>query len=244
MTKYRKIMVVVWCFMWLLILYCLLIPDRFTYLKLGLILGLCVNFRLTQLLFGSKVVVRRASALVGVIILIFVIFLMLPGRNYSISSLRYRYIKCLLTYKGTHYHWGGGNSFGIDCSGLVERGMINAEFIQGISTFNPGLMRSAISLWWFNRSASALGACYRGDTSQIMTSSSINSVDYNYIHPGDLAVLADGVHVMAYLGKQKWIEADPKYMCVVIVYAPRPQDVYFTSPVHIMRWSILTKHND
>lgn len=180
--------------------------------------------------------------MVEVTVVILVLFLFLPGRRDNISSLRNRYVNCLLSYIGTHYHWGGGNSLGIDCSGLVERGLINAELGQGVSTLNPKLLRAAMSLWWYNRSAHALGACYRGDTQQIMLSSSINSVDYNRMQPGDLAVLADGVHVMAYLGKHNWIEADPKYMRVVEVHAPRPLDVYFTSPVRIMRWSILAEH--
>ncbi|MFN2599036.1 MAG: NlpC/P60 family protein, partial [Pyrinomonadaceae bacterium] len=52
--------------------------------------------------------------------------------------MRRAYIASLESYEGTRYVWGGENSRGIDCSGLVRRGLINADFHEGVVTANPG----------------------------------------------------------------------------------------------------------
>jgi len=120
---------------------------------------------------------------------------------------------------------------------LVQRGLIDADFEQGLATGNPGLFRRGLSLWWHNRSAKALGEGYRRETHLLFEAASLNAADYSAILPGDIAVLSDGVHTLAYVGNQTWIEADPAPMRVVLEKAPREKDAYFNSPVRIMRWS-------
>ena len=44
---------------------------------------------------------------------------------------------------------------------------------------------------------------------ELFRSDSVISSDSSRLRPGDLAVTEDGVHVMAFLGDQRWIEADP-----------------------------------
>ena len=55
---------------------------------------------------------------------------------------------------------------------------------------------------------------------------------------GDLAVTADGVHVLAYLGDRTWIEADPTAHEVVEVTLPT-SNAWFHVPVVFVRWRYL-----
>ena len=68
---------------------------------------------------------------------------------------------------------------------------------------------------------------------------SINRLDHSRILPGDLAVTASGVHIMAYLGSNTWIEADPGAGRVITVLAPCETNAWFLEPMKVMRWSIL-----
>ena len=117
--------------------------------------------------------------------------------------------------------------------------LIDADIRQGLTTNNPGLIRLGLSLWWHNRSAKSLGNGYRDETHLLFEAPRLNVVDYTVILPGDIAVMSDGVHTLAYVGNQTWIEADPTPMRVVLVKAPRKQDMYFNMPVRLMRWSQL-----
>ena len=53
---------------------------------------------------------------------------------------------------------------------------------------------------------------------------------------GDLAVTSDGIQVLAYVGSQRWIEADPDEMKVITVRAPAMAFRWFNVPVDIVRW--------
>jgi hypothetical protein len=166
-------------------------------------------------------------------------FMVCPGRNAAPEKLRNAYLNSLLSYEGTRFLWGGENKLGVDCSGLVRAGLIKATFQQGLRTLNPGLVRFSLSLWWHDCSAQALGEEYRGQTKRIATARSINSLEPEKIQPGDIAVTATGVHVLAFLGRNEWIEADPAFGKVVIVKVPADNNPWFQEPVHIMRWTEL-----
>lgn len=49
---------------------------------------------------------------------------------------------------------------------------------------------------------------------------------------------ADGLHVMAYLGNQTWIEADPDAHKVIEVVLPT-DNPWFKTPVVFVRWRCL-----
>ena len=66
----------------------------------------------------------------------------------------------------------------------------------------------ALSLWWNDTSAGKL-LTDTLITEQVTSGKSINSLDIKSILPGDFAVTTDGIHVLVYLGKSTWIEADP-----------------------------------
>ena len=172
---------------------------------------------------------------IGLIVLVWLCF---PGRPGDPSVLKQSYIQSLKQYRGTLYVWGGENRIGIDCSGLVRRGLINANVRTGLLTLNPKLVRTALVLWWNDCSARALRDEYLGFTARLFQAESINSIASTTLLPGDLAVTSDGVHVLAYLGDKTWIEADPSVMKVITVLTPS-DNVWFQAPVHIVRWNQL-----
>jgi cell wall-associated NlpC family hydrolase len=138
-------------------------------------------------------------------------------------------------YEGTRYVWGGENRLGIDCSGLVRKALVNANVSEGVRSLNPSALRTAISLWWNDCSARALGEGHRELTQHLFDASSINQLDFAKLQSGDLAVTDDGVHVLAYLGEGNWIEADPDMRRVLVLSVPST-NTWFDTPVRLMRW--------
>ena len=104
--------------------------------------------------------------------------------------------------------WGGENHLGVDCSGLLRTAMVEAHALEAVRTFNPALLRQAIWLWWNDASANEIGKGYSGLTKTIGPVMRLADAAV-HMAPGDFAVTADGVHVLAYLGNKEWIEADP-----------------------------------
>lgn len=178
----------------------------------------------------------RSSVALAVLV---VAFLICPGRQTDPPSLRNAYLSSLRTYEDSPFFWGGENKLGVDCSGLVRAGLIKASAEEGLRTLNPGLVRFSLSLWWHDCSAKALSEEYRGLTKKITSSASINFLESSKIQPGDIAVTGSGVHVLAFLGKDEWIEADPGLKKVVIVKTPAKANPWFDEPVHVMRWTEL-----
>lgn len=195
----------------------------------GVCVGLIWLFRRQRRALYAFIVIALATA--G--------FLVLPGSRADTELLRNSYLASLRSYEGTRYVWGGENQLGIDCSGLVRAALIKANLQQGIRTLNPKLIRFALSLWWHDCSAQALGEEYRGQTKPITPAKSINTLDEAKVLPGDIAVTASGVHVLAYLGNHEWIEADPHFGKVVIVRVPAVKNPWFDEPVRVMRWTEL-----
>ncbi|NLX24885.1 MAG: C40 family peptidase [Lentisphaerae bacterium] len=165
------------------------------------------------------------------------IILLLPGEAPNPAQLRAEYIKQLRDYEGTQYVWGGENRRGIDCSGLVRRALIDSYFHLGITQANPRALRSAIDLWWNDASAQALLNGYLDLTAPLADATSINEIEAP-LQRGDLAVTTDCVHVLAYLGDQQWIEADPSDKQALIVHTPS-DNIWFNKPVTLVRWNAM-----
>lgn len=167
-------------------------------------------------------------------------FLALPSRRLPPAEvLRDDYVAGLQRYNGVTYYWGGESSRGIDCSGLIRRGLIDALLRRGVRTFDAGLVRRAISLWWNDCTAKALGEQHLGLTIRLLDTPSLNALDHSKVLPGDLGVTSNGVHIMAYIGDHRWIEADPGAGRVITVTAPSTENPWFHGPMNIVRWSIL-----
>jgi Ca2+/Na+ antiporter len=171
-----------------------------------------------------------------------VLFLVWPShRPVDRSALRSDYCAALKSYLGSRYVWGGEGYLGIDCSGLVQRGLIDALATRGFATLNPALVRDSLSLYWHRTTAKVIGEGYAGRTDTVTTCPTLNALDYSLVQRGDLAVTAGGDHVMAYLGNRTWIAADPGVDKVTTFTIPEQRNAYFSTPMRIVRWKILTQ---
>jgi hypothetical protein len=168
-----------------------------------------------------------------------ILFLCMPSRTIRVHDLRACYVQSLQRYTSVDYMWGAESWMGIDCSGLIRQGFIDALWIYGLKTFNGALVRKGLVLWMYDSSAKALRDGYHSTTNKIAEAESINSLDSNQLEPGDFVVIKSGAHCLAYLGDRKWIQADPSAKKVVINQAPVTDSGWFEMPVCIMRWSAI-----
>ncbi|HWC60686.1 MAG TPA: NlpC/P60 family protein [Verrucomicrobiae bacterium] len=191
---------------------------------------------------GLAALMRKRRVALGAwacITLFIAAFMALPGRSaLNTDAMRASDTAALRRYTGASYVWGGESPKGIDCSGLIRRGMVDGIFLRGVRTLDPGLVRWSIRLWWHDCTARDLGNGDGGMTSHLFDTPSINALDSSKLLPGDIAVTASGIHVMAYLGGDEWIEADPGPGRVITVTTPAEKNEWFRGPMKIMRWNI------
>lgn len=200
----------------------------------GLALGVGAAVLLWRRRWGKVVLLTALVATAGL--------LLCPIRPHDPGNLRADYVRALETYRGVPYVRGGETRRGIDCSGLVRRALVDALVGHGIRTLNPGLVRAGLMLWWRDCSAADLGRGRHARTRPVLRTPSLNALDHDRILPGDLAVTGHGMHVLAYLGDQAWIEADPSLKAgdqVVALRAPTRESAWFAMPIRIVRWRVL-----
>lgn len=123
-------------------------------------------------------------------------FLALPGRaTPGAAVLRADYAAAMRGYEGVEYYWGGEGARGIDCSGLIRRGLVNAQLSRGVRNFDPELVRRGLALWWNDTTARVLGEAPPGVTTHVLDAPSLNALDHSLLLPGDLAVKIGRAHV-------------------------------------------------
>jgi NlpC/P60 family len=192
-----------------------IVPYRTSLVRLALIaLWVLAGCFLLILLWRRKVWRTLLLIVVGLLGL----FIFLPGRDtIDTPRLRQRFVRQLETFDGVRYIYGGENHIGIDCSGLVRAAMVRALVDESIFSFNPALVRAALTLWWRDTNALQLGKGGKGLTLSIGDGLPMAMRAAQNLRPGDLAVTMTGSHVLAYLANQRWIEADPDVARVHIV---------------------------
>jgi hypothetical protein len=228
----RRLCLVAWGALWLALAALAIYPVSTNATRLGALVCAATLWAGGLLLFWESSVARYALLAFA---LVLASLFVAPGRASDPAALRRAYVSSLTKYEGTRYVWGGESRFGIDCSGLVRRALVNADFREGLASANPKLLREAASLWWHDTSASGLLAGYNGRTRALLDAQSIDELDHARLQPGDIVVTSDGLHTMAYAGDETWIEADPNPGRVVTVRAPSNVG-WFKVPVRVMRW--------
>jgi hypothetical protein len=175
----------------------------------------------------------RIALLAGALFL--VVLVSLPGRATQPDVLAEDYRRGLRLFRGVRYVWGGEGLLGIDCSGLARQGLIWGQLAHGTRTLNGTPIRNALWLWWNDCSALALRDGFKGSTREYFRADGIANADHGRLKTGDLAITADGVHVLIYLGDRAWIEADPAAHKVLEIDL-RTDNPWFHVPVVFVRW--------
>lgn len=163
--------------------------------------------------------------------------LLMPGRVVDSADLRERLVTALRRYESVTYIWGGENAVGIDCSGLVRRARMDAEWSYAFAHLDAGAIRRALSLWWFDQSALAMGQHDRGTTVRLSEVDQLVNCPVERYLPGDFAIIS-GAHVVAALGEGTWIEADPGDGKVLIL-PPGSDNSWLKQKAVLVRWSVL-----
>jgi hypothetical protein len=239
LDKYRvKYVGLSWISFFVIALILHLVPVRTGAIRF-LLMGSWVVFLIGAVQFFKHWIFRSIT----IVCFLFVMSLaLLSGRASDRLKMRQDYIQSLQDYEGTKYIWGGETFTGIDCSGLVRMALAETFFYTSIRTFNPELFRKAVKYWFFDSSAKALRDGHRNRTKQVMKAESIKLINYPLLEEGDLAVTTDGLHILAYIGEQKWIQADPSAGKVTITHKDK-KNVWFDLPVIVLRWSIFATAN-
>lgn len=217
---------------------CVWNPVNATQYRLGLLVCLLGVWLGCLLLLWKN---KSCRFLFGALALIAVLPFCLPSGNIDQQILRASYLKRMQTLEGVSYHWGGESSRGIDCSGLPRKAYRDALWAYGIQNVNGSACRMFVEQWWFDTSARALGEGYRGFTVEVKQGGNIKEMSYEKLEPGDLAVTVSGVHVLVYLGRGQWIQADPGAGSVINLHGRKNQNPWFSQPVTIHRWATFAK---
>lgn len=233
---FRRKVFRIWIWVCILTVILLCYPVAYRTTRVLETLGLVLSWAGALFLWKRK----RATtvSLIGAALICLAI-VSLPARPVKIDALAQDYCKALRTFRGVHYVWGGEGLLGIDCSGLVRQGAIWGQLEYGLSTLNGRPIRNALSLWWNDCSAEGMRDGFSGLTHVLFEAESISTADDSRLRPGDLAVTADGVHVLAYLGERTWIEADPNVHKAIEVTLPT-SNAWFQVPAVIVRWEFLS----
>lgn len=173
--------------------------------------------------------------------MLFVTWAVLGNKPPDQHMLRSTYLKRLLGFQGTRYVWGGESHRGVDCSGLARAAFWQAMGTEGLREVNPRLLGPMTwKFWWHDISATDLFHGKYKYTKVICSVPKLAGFKSKKLKQGDIAITTMTPHVLIYLGKGNWIEANPDEKKVVINKAnPNSDRTYFNMPATIVRWWIL-----
>lgn len=192
-----------------------------------------------MILAWSKKSVRIPTLILPVLL---VVPFVLPGGKIDSTEVKQDYLRRMSEYEGTKYFWGGESSRGIDCSGLSRRALRDALLAYGFRHLNGDAIRQYVGQWWYDASAKALSEGYRDYTLPLGVTGTIQEMSYDTLLPGDLAVTTNGVHILAYLGNDQWIQADPSIGAVATLNGRNDENTWFRVPVTTHRWQVLDEN--
>jgi len=139
-----------------------------------------------------------------------------PSKSINSKAISQSYLSKLTSYKDSTYFWGGEAKLGIDCSGLPRKAYRLALLQYGITHFNGRATRLYLEHWWFDTSAQALSESYRDFTKPLPVTGKISQLDNPNLQAGDIAITANKMHALVYLGYNNWIQAEPGAGKVII----------------------------
>lgn len=236
MTSLRKLFIVIWFLLWVVLFILISQPVSQGIIRVSIVGVSVLIWGTTLILIWEYTIWRNVFFLLNAVLLLLLKF---DGNSVSPDVIRKEYVKELIKYEGADYLWGGESEKGIDCSGLVRRGKMDADLKMGVTKFSPKLIKKAIQLWFFDCSAEALKDGYMDLTKPVLIASNLNEMDYSRLREGDIMVTANGVHTMVYIGDSTWIAADPGVKKVIRMKAPDQESVWFKMEARIVRWSEL-----
>jgi hypothetical protein len=181
---------------------------------------------------------RRIRMVAILVVALIAAAIFAPGREFDREALRAAYVDSLRAYENVPYVWGGEGRRGVDCSGLVRCGLMNACVKRGVLTANPALIRMAASIWWNDSSAKAMGEGWKGFTVPFGESKSPNATRTEKIKPGDLAVTTNGLHILVFLGGKQWMQAAPEVGHAALFEAPSDNE-WMKQSIKLVRWKAL-----
>ena len=184
---------------------------------------------------------RRRWALVMLLVLAALLALpfLLPGRAIDKGELRDGFVNRMAEFEGTRYLWGGEGTRGIDCSGLPRKALRDTLFWYGVKHGNGRAFRMWAEQWWFDATAKSIQSGYRDYAISLPNTGTIQTMSLEGLLPGDLAITKNGVHMLAYVGDGRWIQADPGVQKVVTLHGRNESNPWFDNEVTTHRWSVL-----
>jgi len=177
------------------------------------------------------------------ILALFVTWMILGNKPYDTPALRAGYVKRLEAQKGTRYMAGGETDLGIDESGLARSALWQAMVIEGIREVNPRFLSMEFwRFWWRDVDTSAIVSGRYGYTCKVLDADRLAGYNSFALERGDIAVTSDSERLLIYLGKQRWIEADPRESKVLVRKAtPQNPAKSLNTPVTIYRWWVFAR---
>ncbi len=162
-------------------------------------------------------------------ILMFAIFLTSGMVVSSVRSLPEQYVLALKSRLGMRYA-PAGEPDGISCSALVRQALLETT----VDAETRATVKRLQCL-----SGELLRGC-GGQLSLVQTAENIHSINYEQMQPGDVAILGDGIHSLAFLKERQWIHSDQIAGQVIILDESKGSGGWFFYPVTVMRWKALS----